>query len=108
MVDMQLTHEQAAATLISEPIENNGPRYPMGLQICLDEDTLRKLAMGLPQVGDRFTLAGLVEVLAVSKDPGQIEDDKHVRLQIVAMELGNQDARNDQQRAHDRIAAMFG
>jgi hypothetical protein len=110
MYDMKLTHDQTNADMLglSQPTENNGPAYPYGLTITLDNDTLKKLAMGLPQVGDKFTLHAMVEAIAVSKDPSTIEDGKRVELQITAMELEPpEDERNEQQKAYDQISKMY-
>jgi hypothetical protein len=111
MIDMKLNQDQspAGALGLAEPTENNGPKYPYGLVISLDNESLKKLAMGLPQVGDGFTLDALVEVIAVSKDSGQIEDGKRVELQITAMGLENpEDQMNEQQAAYNKLAKMYG
>jgi len=107
MIDMKLSHEQTSM-LGTEPTENNGPSYPHGLTISLDAESLRKLAMSLPQVGDQMMLHAQVEVIAVSKDTNQIEDGKRVELQIQTMELvAEDDVRNEQQRAYDKITRMY-
>ena len=109
MIDMKLTHEQSSPTMLSEPTENNGPAYPYGLTISLDTDSLRKLAMGLPQVGDVFELCAMVEVTSVSKDANQIEDRKNVELQITTMDLKSPEAQmNEQQAAHARLTKLYG
>ena len=109
MIDMKLTHEQSQApTLLGEaPTENNGPAYPEGLVLELDNEALRKLAMGLPQVGDTFLLRALVSVTEVCNEPKQIEDEKCVEMQITAMELGPPAEPNEQQRAAKQIAGMY-
>ncbi len=55
MIDLSLSHEQSGGTLLGSDKQNNGPKYPPGLTLTLDTQTLQKLAMGLPQVGDAFT-----------------------------------------------------
>jgi hypothetical protein len=110
MIDMKLSHEEspAGATALGQPSENNGPKYPYGLTLQLDSTSLKKLAMGLPQVGDVFTLDALVEVTAVAKDSGQIEDGKTVTLQITAMSLENPaEEMNEQQKAMAQVNRMY-
>jgi hypothetical protein len=109
MIDMSLSHEQSGGTLLGSAQENNGPKYPYGLTITLDNESLKKLALGLPQVGDVFTLDGMVEVVAVSKQDGQVEDGKTVTLQITALGLESpEDEMNEQQAAHARLGQMYG
>jgi hypothetical protein len=112
MIDMKLSHDQTNAggmLGLAEPTENNGPAYPYGLTISLDNESLKKLAMGLPQVGDTFILEGICEVIAVSKDQQQFEDGKRVELQITALGLENpEELMNEQQKAHNQISKMYG
>lgn len=107
MIDMKLSHEKSS-DLLGVGGDNNGPQYPHGLTLTLDTETLKKLAMSLPQVGDLFTLDALAEVISVSKDQGQISDARTVTLQITALGLENpEDEMNEQQQAYDRVQRMF-
>lgn len=68
----------------------DGPKYPYGLRLCLDSDTLEKLGLdSLPPVGKRQMLTALVEVCSTSQRE-EADGDKHksLDLQIVKMGLG--------------------
>lgn len=108
MIDMKLSSEQTNPVMLGmEPTENNGPAYPEGLCLELDNDALAKLAMGLPQVGDTFLLRAMVSVVEVCNEPKLIEDEKCVELQITAMELLPPEQPNEQQQAAAKIAGMY-
>lgn len=108
MIDMKLNHDQAPSTMLGGEV-NEGPKYPGGLTLTLDNESLKKLAMSLPQVGETFTLEGVVEVIAVSKDSRQIEDGKTVTLQITHLGLESvEEEMNEQQKAHAQISRMYG
>lgn len=113
MVDMKLTHEQspAGAMGLSEPTEANGPKYPSGLEIRLDGDALRKLAIGesgMPKVGDIMTMDAVLEVVSISKSDNQIENDLCLCLQIQQMELeAVKDEMNEQQAAYRQIERLY-
>jgi len=69
---------------------NDTPRYPYGLTITLDNETLDKLEMGsLPKVGKTMTLIAAVTVTSVSssEDSGDHEVRRNVSLQITDMAL---------------------
>jgi hypothetical protein len=109
MIDMQLNHDQVpGATMLGGEV-NEGPKFPRGLTICLDNEALKKLAMSLPQVGQTFVLDGVVEVVAVRKSNQQIEDSKEVELQITHLGLESvEEEMNEQQKAHAQISRMYG
>lgn len=67
----------------------DGPKYPYGLKVCIENDTLEKLGIeNLPKVGKRMTLTALVEVCSVSAREEQDGDEhKNLDLQIVKMSL---------------------
>lgn len=113
MVDMKLSHEQspAGALGLAEPTEANGPKYPHGLEIRLDGDSLRKLAIGesgMPKVGDIMTMDAVLEVVSISKSDNQIENGYCVCLQIQQMELESvEDEMNEQQAAYKKIEDIY-
>lgn len=113
MVDMKLTHEQspAGALGLAEPTENNGPKYPYGLEIRLEGESLKKLAIGesgMPKVGDIMTMDAVLEVVSISKSGNQIENGYCVCLQIQQMELESvEDEMNEQQAAYRQIERLY-
>ena len=51
--------------------EADGPQYPYGLELMLDDDTLAKLEVDeLPTVGTVMTLIARVEVRSISSNEG--------------------------------------
>jgi hypothetical protein len=69
-VDMKLSPKEAKAEMM--PSEKDGPRYPWGLTLNLDDDALEKLGMSkLPEVGETYPLAATCEVTAVSASDTQ-------------------------------------
>ncbi|WP_238919391.1 capsid staple protein [Achromobacter xylosoxidans] len=90
LTDMQLTPEEAkeVAGCCSSDGEAEGPKYPWGLSISLDDTTLEKLGISaLPQVGQRMQLAAVVEVCSTSQHENQEGMDKCVSLQIIKLGL---------------------
>jgi hypothetical protein len=91
MISMKLTPAEAKAdTMLGEPAESDLPKYPYGLSICLDDETLAKLGITeLPKVGTVMQLTALVEVCSVSQYENQDGADNSLSLQITDMELAN-------------------
>lgn len=77
----------------SQPIMAcEGPKYPYGLCIHLEEESLKKLGITeLPAVGASMVLHAKVEVTAVSKNESK-EGGEHrsLSLQITEMALGSE------------------
>lgn len=98
MISMKLTPEEAkdeAGCCVPEPGE--GPAYPYGLCLYLDDETLTKLGITtLPDVGTKMQLTAVVEV--TSNSQRQTQDGKTVNmdLQITDMELSGSEAQKDQ------------
>lgn len=77
----------------SEPcIEKEGdkPRYPYGLTLHLDRESLEKLSIEqMPPVGSQMTLKAIVSVTEVSvSERSEGEPERRMNLQITEMELG--------------------
>ncbi|CAB3624643.1 capsid staple protein [Achromobacter pestifer] len=89
LTDMKLSPEQAKemdCCVSSDP--DGGPKYPYGLTLSLDDDTLQKLGMfNLPAVGQTMRLMAVVEVCSTSQHASQQGTDKYVSLQITQMAL---------------------
>ncbi len=89
MVDMKMDPE--ARKEYSQPaIAYEQPKYPYGLQITLDTESLKKLGYkDLPEVGTILTLKAKVEVCSTSlNERADSEPCMCMGLQITDMELG--------------------
>jgi hypothetical protein len=89
LVDVAYSAEEAKReTTLGEEAEEGGPKYPWGLSISLDDETLAKLGITqMPDIGTAMTLTARVEVCSTSQYANQKSTDKSVSLQITAMEL---------------------
>jgi hypothetical protein len=70
-----------------------GPRYPYGLEITLEEEAIAKLELELPKHGAVLGLTAKVTVTSVAEiesgDPGQKKrTNRTIRLQITDLALG--------------------
>ena len=86
LVSMKLSEKETKA--MAEPSlvggEKDAPRYPWGLSLNLDDDTLDKLKLSpLPKVGEKRLLIAQVEVTSVSSNQGPGKEKREsVALQI--------------------------
>lgn len=108
MIDMKCA-PMSAPTMLSDVADD---AYPPGMQFEVSGDQLRALGIGsgnLPQVGDKMTANVQVEVIEVCKEDGAIEQGYCVRYQIQSMQfVTEEDALNEQQAAHAKLAGMYG
>jgi hypothetical protein len=69
--------------------KEDAPRYPYGLQIHLDKETLEKLGIKeLPEIGKEVAIAAVAKVCSVSESEHMYGSDKCMGLQITAMSVG--------------------
>jgi len=90
LTNMKLSADDAKVEEVAVPqvSPDGGPRYPYGLSLCLDKESMGKLGMtDLPEIGGKMLLTALVEVTSVSQYQTQESQDKSVHLQITDMEL---------------------
>lgn len=78
------------------PSEASGPKYPYGLQINLDRDSLQKAGLTAESmsVGGEYELRARCVVTSVSKQPGsalQSTMSEGAALQITDMEIKDMD-----------------
>lgn len=87
LVDMTMSAEEAREEM--EPTADDAQKYPYGLSISLDDESLAKLGItSLPEVGKQMTLTARVEVCSTSQYADRKgEAEKSLSLQITAMEL---------------------
>jgi hypothetical protein len=86
---MKFTADEARKDYgLGTPESKDLPAYPYGLTLCLNDDSLKKLGISIPQVGTKFTLTAMVEVVSVHAQK-EVDGDTNVGadLQITDMEL---------------------
>jgi hypothetical protein len=82
--------QEEAKQMSADPVMKEGPRYPYGLQIHLDEGSLKKLGIKeLPKVGDVMTIKAKVSVCDVNKHESIYGSNRNLGLQITDMELSS-------------------
>ena len=95
MTSMKITKGEEKTDEVS-PAEPVGPRYPYGLSINLDNDSLEKLGMDkLPEVGVVLTLTAKVKVTSASVNEYENNKERNVGLQITDMDLGKAKVEKD-------------
>lgn len=88
LTDMTLSAAEAKEASCCEPVEGDAPKYPWGLALYLDDETLAKLGIAnLPDVGGKMQLMATVEVTGNSQRQTQEGKSVSLDLQITAMEL---------------------
>lgn len=102
LTNMKLSPKEAKTMLgCCEPEQGDGPAYPYGLSISLNDDTLKKLGMdAMPEIGAKMQLMAVVEVTSTSQYNQQSGTDKNVSLQITDMALASPGA--------DPASKMYG
>jgi hypothetical protein len=69
-----------------------GPRYPYGLELSLNEESLKVLGIkDLPKMGAEMTLKAKVCVCATHESDTIYGKNRNMSLQITDMELGDKD-----------------
>lgn len=103
MQNMKLSKE--AATHLVQTSPGDGPAYPYGLTVYLDDDTLKKLGLtDPPTVGAEMMLHAKVVVTSCGMNQEQDGDKKsRCDLQITDMEL-----QGEQEGAADRMYSASG
>lgn len=92
MISMKLTPAEAKSETMIGEAEEDQPKYPYGLTLCLDDDVLAKLGItDLPDVGAVLYLDAKVTVCSKSQYENQDGADSSLSLQITDMELSTTD-----------------
>lgn len=101
MVNMAMTTEEAAEYAGGAPVAasdpGNGPKYPWGLCLDLNDEVLKKLGITeLPKVGTVFVIEAQAKVQSMNESE-QLDGDKEGRisLQITDMSVGAVPAAKD-------------
>lgn len=90
LVSMKMTEKEQKDQYAVEAKPPEGPRYPYGLCLHLDDDVMKKLKMGdLPKVGKQVLVTALADVTSVSERESLIGGShQSVELQITDLALG--------------------
>lgn len=85
--NMRLTEKESKGSEVAD----EAPRFPYGLSIHLDEDSISKLELGeTPDVGKEMTLVATVKVESKSENETMGgKKERSVSLQITEMSLEN-------------------
>jgi len=89
LTSMELSAQEAQEYTSCEVKPGDAPRYPYGLTLYLDNDSLAKLGISdLPKVGSALKLNALVTVTSIGMSQQQDGDaEMRTELQITDMEL---------------------
>lgn len=102
MVDMSISPKEEAekmSTMIGAPVAMpNQPRYPYGLSISLEKDSLEKLDVDTSdwKVGDVFHLHALAKLTRISQNENEHGEDCSVGLQITHLAGESEDEENQE------------
>jgi hypothetical protein len=107
LVNMEMSVEEAREeSCVAPSDEGDLPKYPYGLTISLDDESLAKVGItSLPSVGTKMTLTARVEVCGTSQyQDRKGESDTSLSLQITDMELSGADESGSQ----DAATLLYG
>lgn len=77
--------------------EDKGPRFPHGLSISLDSESLKKLGFdSTPDVGEEFIVVGIGPVTHASEHKRQNGTDRDVTIQLQKIEVGPVDGDDEE------------
>lgn len=88
LISMENTAKEAAAE-VAAPAPSDGPKYPWGLCITLNDDTLEKLGVKtLPAAGTTVTIIAKAQVTSTSERQTEGDGTKQsMDLQITDMQV---------------------
>lgn len=85
LVDMKLSQKQAKD---ASTCDEKGPRYPYGLSINLDSDSMKKLGFDeLPAVGTKMIVVGLGTITHAGERRSQDGVDRDMSIQLEMVEI---------------------
>ena len=87
LVDMKQSKKKAAESC-NPCIEKDAPRYPYGLSVSLENESLKKLGIKtLPKVGETIALRAVAVVESASEHSRQSGTSRRVELQLQKLEV---------------------
>jgi hypothetical protein len=111
LVDMGLTEEESKENIPAAGATPKGPRFPYGLCISLDEQSLNKLIDhdDMPEVGDRIHFMAFAKVTSVSSNQMEGgEEQRRVELQITEMSFEDENREEPGDRSERRASTRYG
>lgn len=86
LTSMKLSKREAKG---DSPVAESRPRFPYGLSINLDDDSLTKLGIStLPEVGAEMLVVGVGIVESVNEHKRQSGSDRNISIQLQKLEVG--------------------
>lgn len=103
LVSMKLTKSERKEMASPAETAYDGPEYPYGLQVNLDDDTIEKLGLAMPKVGGELTLTACVRVTSVaSSEHERGSKNRSVSLQITDMAIEKKPKSRD-----EKVAGLY-
>lgn len=92
LVSMKLSKTEAKAMTEPSMSEKDRPRYPWGLTLTLDTDSLDKLGIDdLPEVGESYMLVAKCDVTSCSSNMSEGGSSRSISLQLTDLALADGD-----------------
>lgn len=92
--NMEMSKKDKESTAPMAVGKYEGPNYPYGLCLRLDNSSLEKLGMdSLPKVGAKMKVMAMGVITSVSSHESKNRDDRNVEIQI--QQLGVEDEDDD-------------
>lgn len=89
MADMKMSKAEKKSSDCCMPVTGNGPDYPWGLELSLDEPALKKLGIkALPDAGAECNIVAVGKVVNVSQSAtAGKEGQRNLRIQITKLNV---------------------
>jgi hypothetical protein len=96
LVNMKIDPKEREKKYAESTVAADGPVYPWGLGLTLDDESLDKLGITkLPTVGKSYTLVAKCDVTSVSESESDMGSRRSVSLQITDLALDFSDEKKD-------------
>lgn len=103
LVSMKLSKKDAEEEF--EVKAEDRPRFPHGLTLRLDDDSLKKLGITkLPSVGDEMIVVGIGRIQSSHENRRQSGVERSVSIQLEQLEVGPVDDKNTDHTAVDAVS----
>lgn len=87
MIDMKMTKKDSPHAVEPAASSGSGPRYPYGLELDLEKETIEKLGLNFDRlkIGQTVKIVAEAEVSSLSERESNDGDRRSISLQIVRM-----------------------